>query len=317
MNIKTLKLLDSISEGIIILSKDYKILAINDYMELILARPRDEVLNLPIFELLPKLNDSFFIKAMEDAFEKDYKYFFSSSVHKNLISDKLDINIKLTPYMANEEKYLMLECVNVTNQLRRINKLNDHVRRLDLENKALRAREDELSKTAYLDDLTGLAGRKLLYEFSNKYIAKSLRNNSKLAVLFIDVDRFKAINDIYGHCVGDRVLIEIGSLLEKSVRDSDLVSRYGGDEFVVLLSEIEEINQINVIARRIVKSMESIKVDGFLEEVKLSIGVSIFPDHGRSLNELISSSDKAMYRAKKSGGSTTVIHDEDLLELIK
>jgi diguanylate cyclase (GGDEF)-like protein len=167
---------------------------------------------------------------------------------------------------------------------------------------ALRNSEASLSYSAQHDFLTGLPNRMLLNDRVNQAIAYAPRFDKKLAVLFLDLDGFKHINDSLGHPIGDKLLQSIAKRLVKCVRISDTVSRQGGDEFVVLLSEMAQSEDAAITARRMLQTVaESHSIDQHDLHVTASIGVSVFPDDGKDAETLIKNADMAMYQAKENG----------------
>jgi diguanylate cyclase (GGDEF)-like protein/PAS domain S-box-containing protein len=165
-----------------------------------------------------------------------------------------------------------------------------------------RAMAQQISYSAAHDFLTGLPNRMLLNDRIAHAIALAPRHMSKVAVLFLDLDGFKYINDSLGHPVGDRILQSIARRLVDCVRGSDTVSRQGGDEFVVLLSELQNVEDAAILARRILKALaESHSIDHHELHVTTSIGVSVFPDDGPDAETLIKNADTAMYQAKENG----------------
>jgi diguanylate cyclase (GGDEF)-like protein/PAS domain S-box-containing protein len=155
------------------------------------------------------------------------------------------------------------------------------------------------------DVLTGLPNRMLLNDRVRHAIALAQRHNKPVAMLFLDLDGFKHINDSLGHSVGDKLLKSIATRLLACVRDGDTVSRQGGDEFVVLLSEIEESEDAAVMAKRLLQAVAMAHpIDGHDLHVTTSIGVSIYPEDGRDAETLIKNADTAMYQAKENGRQT-------------
>jgi diguanylate cyclase (GGDEF)-like protein/PAS domain S-box-containing protein len=168
-----------------------------------------------------------------------------------------------------------------------------------------RAIELQLSHLAQHDTLTDLPNRMLLTDRLNHSIALARRYGRQAAVLFIDVDRFKQINDSLGHAVGDEVLQGLARRLMASVRGSDTVSRHGGDEFVVVLSEVEHGQSAVRHAQRIAAALAEPQIIAEHHlRVSVSIGVSIFPDDGEDAETLIKCADTAMYHAKENGRNT-------------
>jgi len=160
-----------------------------------------------------------------------------------------------------------------------------------------------MAYVAQHDVLTGLPNRMLLNDRLAQAIAIAERRHRKLAVLFVDLDKFKTINDSLGHTIGDAVLQSIAKCLRKSLRREDSVSRQGGDEFVILLPETGTTKGAALVAERILAALVPPHVVGGREvQVTASIGISVYPDHGQDADGLVHSADMAMYEAKKSGG---------------
>ncbi|GKU83122.1 diguanylate cyclase domain-containing protein [Niallia sp. NCCP-28] len=166
--------------------------------------------------------------------------------------------------------------------------------------------EKLIKKKAYLDELTNLPNRRFLHDELTKYI----EGKKKFALLFVDIDNFKIINDTYGHHNGDLALSAISQRLSISVRKEDFVCRYGGDEFIILLRNIEESAQIQQLADRVLSIFQkpfSIQSENFI--VTASIGISIYPTHGHTVDALITNADKYMYEIKKHGKNDYQIGD--------
>jgi len=162
--------------------------------------------------------------------------------------------------------------------------------------------EERIKNLAYFDVLTGLPNRRLFTDRLQVAIANAHRHSQQLAIMFLDLDLFKRINDSLGHGIGDLVLIETSRRLAKCVREGDTVSRLGGDEFVMLLPEIEEIEDVAKSAERIISTVKlPFVVDEHELYVTASIGIAIYPEDGASVETLIKNADTAMYRAKDVG----------------
>ena len=167
---------------------------------------------------------------------------------------------------------------------------------------AARAMALQIVHSAEHDFLTGLPNRMLLNDRLSQAISLAPRHSKKVAVLFLDLDGFKHINDSLGHPTGDKLLQSIAKRLVDCVRGSDTVSRQGGDEFVVLLSEVERSEDTAITARRMLQAVEeSHSIDQHDLHVTTSIGVSVYPDDGLDAETLIKNADTAMYQAKENG----------------
>lgn len=151
------------------------------------------------------------------------------------------------------------------------------------------------------DPLTGLLNRRAFEEYGEKLLSLAKRERKKVALLFLDLRRFKNVNDKYGHETGDLVLKVLGSRLEKVFRESDVVSRFGGDEFVALLYDCDGNNFAQLLNRVFQIVEEPIQLDDKSFQVGVNVGVAIYPDDARELDQLIRLADMAMYYAKKKG----------------
>ena len=163
-------------------------------------------------------------------------------------------------------------------------------------------REDALYRQAHYDELTGLPNRQLMKDRLEDMIEQALASERSGALLYLDLDKFKEINDVYGHSVGDIVLTQAAERIVNEVRDADTVSRLGGDEFVVLLPNIEGSAHAEMMATRLLARLtEVFSVFGVNHFVGVSIGIVMFPDDGNSVETLLKNADAAMYRAKEAG----------------
>jgi diguanylate cyclase (GGDEF)-like protein/PAS domain S-box-containing protein len=173
--------------------------------------------------------------------------------------------------------------------------------------------EDRVQYLAYYDALTGLPNRALLQDRLAKALASARRRKDRVALLFLDLDRFKDINDSLGHSVGDLLLQEVAERLKKWSREQDTVARVGGDEFVIVLTAAKDGADAAVAAERLVHAMSAaIVVQGRTLSVGCSLGISIFPEHGADSETLIKNADAAMYCAKENGGHNFKFFTDDM-----
>ncbi len=168
-----------------------------------------------------------------------------------------------------------------------------------------KAAESRAHFLAYHDQLTGLPNRSLAQDRLQLAIRTAERNETKLALLILDLDRFKTINDSLGHSAGDRLLIEVSRRLSNALRETDTISRLGGDEFLVLLPDLPETEHcIHVLDKLRQNLIEPFPIDEHELTVTLSVGIALYPDDGEDLETLQKKADTAMYRAKQSGRNT-------------
>lgn len=172
--------------------------------------------------------------------------------------------------------------------------------------------ERRLTYLAQHDPLTDLPNRMLLNDRLEHALAFAHRNRLELAVLYVDLNGFKQINDNYGHAVGDRVLEEVSKRLAHTIRENDTIARVGGDEFIILLEYIEGREDIDIVLKKIEATLSKpVRVNDDLLKIGASIGVSIYPQDAPNQDKLFSMADKAMYQAKKQG-KTTHVYWQDL-----
>lgn len=169
---------------------------------------------------------------------------------------------------------------------------------------SLQVANEKLRNIALYDALTGLPNRFLLKDRLDQAIFRSERSAKSFALLFIDLDKFKPVNDTFGHHVGDKLLVAVAERLSGSVRHEDTVARPGGDEFVVVLHQIGHADEAAAICAKIIRELSRIfQIESHQLEISCSIGISIFPEDGRDVDILMSHADAAMYRAKREGRS--------------
>ena len=176
-----------------------------------------------------------------------------------------------------------------------------------------------LKESAFRDGLTGLYNRKFLDEHSKKLIPQAKREGMNIAVLMLDMDHFKAVNDEYGHDIGDKVLKELARILLETVRDSDLVIRYGGEEFIVLLVGVNSEEDAMNVAQKIGKNVRDNEIDvyaGNKLKKTVSIGLSMFPTDGATIEATMKNADIALYEAKNSGRDKVVRFNEDQISSV-
>lgn len=162
--------------------------------------------------------------------------------------------------------------------------------------------ELELVRLAHYDQLTSLPNRTLLRERVEHAIARAMRAGTGVATLVLDMDRFKEINDMLGHDVGDALLVEVAERIGTSVRDHDTVARLGGDEFAVVLEGVSEAKEVLPVIERITDSLtELTSLKGHEIKSSISVGIAMYPENGSNLSELLRAADLAMYQAKSSG----------------
>lgn len=181
--------------------------------------------------------------------------------------------------------------------------LKDEVKEREIieqELEEVKIERDIATEASLHDALTGLPNRALFYDRLEHGLEQAKRHGWILAVMFLDLDKFKQINDTHGHDIGDKVLLTIAERLKQNTRSDDTICRFGGDEFLYLLMEVKNEREVIKIIKKLIKTVE-LPCDDILPNlvVKLSVGVSLFPKNGNNLDDLIKNADEAMYTAKQ------------------
>jgi diguanylate cyclase (GGDEF)-like protein len=169
----------------------------------------------------------------------------------------------------------------------------------------------QLWEMAVNDSLTGLHVRRYFMAKLQDEILRTDRYKKTLSIIMADLDKFKKVNDTYGHTTGDRVLKSVGAFLKDSIRDVDSIGRYGGEEFIMFLPETSK-EAAFVLADRLRIGVSAIEMDDKLPKVTISLGISTFPEDGKSLNELLDRADAALYQAKENGRNQVICYTDDI-----
>jgi diguanylate cyclase (GGDEF)-like protein/PAS domain S-box-containing protein len=173
--------------------------------------------------------------------------------------------------------------------------------------------EEQIEFHAYHDVLTNLPNRKLFTDRLTHTLSRARRSGKPLAVMFVDLDHFKSINDTLGHEAGDELLLQMARRLRDNVRDDDTVARLGGDEFTIILSELRHPEDAISVAEKLIKAVEQpLTISGTSIEVSASIGIALYPDDGADAESLLRNADSAMYRAKEAGRNTYQLCTDDM-----
>ena len=176
--------------------------------------------------------------------------------------------------------------------------------------------ESEIKRMAFFDSLTGLPNRNMINDRIKLALAHSERTQQNFALLFLDMDDFKSVNDSLGHSIGDELLKEVAKRLAGLLRGEDTVARIGGDEFVILLTGLKDNKYSTLLAERIISTLKPVfKIDKHEIYSSFSIGIALYPTDGKEAETLFKSADSAMYRAKEQGKSTYFLHDPKMLSV--
>lgn len=196
------------------------------------------------------------------------------------------------------------------------------IRTLELQAEVDERREAErkLDELAYYDSLTKLPNRVSLLTHLKEAIGRARRKNNKVAVLFIDIDRFKTVNDSLGHAAGDQLIVHVANRLQSCLRNEDSINRFGGDEFVAILQDITDLSYINHITERMLKCFDApVQIESTEVFSSVCVGVALYPDDDDNDNgdNLLKYADAAMYHAKEQGGNNYQLYNEELTKQIQ
>jgi len=280
----------SVPSGLVVVSRDLNVFTVNPSFNKMFSTRSEDVTGRHIEDILPfadlkeAIND-----ALASGNESQDLVLESSSEGNRFF--RISIS-RIKPAEDTAESQVLLVIEDITERKRS---------------------EEKIIQLANYDNLTGLPNRRLLMNFINQTITLVGRRALYAAVLFIDLDRFKLINDTLGHSAGDELLKEVAERLKKCVRLSDIVGRLGGDEFIALLPDIEQFEDVIIICKRIYSIFEiPVKLGDHEVSVMTSIGISIYPTDGDDGDTLLRKADVAMYRAKSDGKSCYRFYSESM-----
>ena len=218
--------------------------------------------------------------------------------------EKIELALIQSELVVRQVQQAAAELIDVSDALaKEIDERQQLEDRLSNSDKALsesRVKERTSSHNALHDAVTGLPNLQLFKDRLRNGLAQAKRHDWRLAVMFIDLDEFKSVNDSHGHETGDRVLQEVAKRLQTTVRSGDTVSRRSGDEFLFLMLEVKDESSAGALAAKIVSNIAEVcEIDGEVFTVKASIGIALYPEDGCSTQELLKHADAAMYAAKQ------------------
>lgn len=276
-------ILNSVEEGIFGFDLENKITFCNRAAASILGYQKEELIGQSYKNLLPKNQDLILATI---SLEEDLKF---------LKKDGNPFSVEYVVSSIKENEQLIGEVVT----------FRDITKRKQL--------EKEVSHLAYYDHLTDLPNRILLEDYLKQQTEKAIGSGQKVAVLYLDLDRFKIINDSFGHSYGDMLLKNVANRLRRSVPKKAFVSRQGGDEFTIVLPDYDNNQEVLNLVNKLVESFtEPFSLKGNEVYVKTSIGISVFPEHGNTAEVLIKNADAAMYKSKEKSGTYHHFFNNDM-----
>ncbi|WP_051261130.1 sensor domain-containing diguanylate cyclase [Desulfovibrio inopinatus] len=284
------KVFDNSLDGIVVTDDNASILAVNKAFTRITGYDREEVIGKEPSLLKSGSHDDFFYRAMWEQLQRE-------GLWEGEIWNRRK-NGEIYP------EWLSISAIRENGQIAQFVAIFHDI-------SDIKDQEERIRHQAFHDGLTGLPNRLLLDDRLEVALLQSSRAKVRTALLFLDLDDFKMINDTMGHAVGDKVLVHVANCLRFSVRDSDTVCRLGGDEFVLLLPDVVYESDIDHVVERILTSFGGgVEINGHRIPLSTSIGISIYPDNAQTAKELLEAADTAMYEAKALGKNACVRFSE-------
>jgi diguanylate cyclase (GGDEF)-like protein/PAS domain S-box-containing protein len=272
-------LFDLAADCLMVLELDGTILDINRTGLEQRGYTRDEIIGMHITRLDPPEFAAKVPKRLDDIEKKGFAIFESAHLCKDGTVMPVEINTRIIELEGKKVMFSVIRDVSLRKTM-----------------------EQRIAQLAHFDMLTKLPNRILFYDRLDQAVARAKRYHQKFAVLFMDLDGFKQVNDEFGHHVGDNVLGMVAERLTESARDMDTVARVGGDEFIFILNNIEHAENVFLVASKILDSLsQPFAFNGNKFSIGCSIGISIFPDDNDDAETLVKMADDAMYMAKKGG----------------
>lgn len=258
------------------------------------------------FKQMANIDESGFVgKNVFDVYPKDVaQSMWEIDAATKAKQQTYEVELDLMHKDGSQHTYLMVKFPlrNKENNVFGVCTIGTDISERKLAENALREQQSRLNYMAFHDSLTSLPNRSLFYDRIYHGLARARRSDSKVALMLLDIDRFKIINDSLGHDAGDVLLKAIAMRLNEGVRDMDTVARLGGDEFVVVLEGIHDTEDVVFVANKLLSTLSRpLEISGHTLTTTVSIGVSIFPEDGADTDELLKNADIAMYKAKEAG----------------
>ncbi len=297
------QILDILNTGIVILDSRYQVVLWNHWMEINSGMGREDIEGTLLFKHFPQLNTPFFIRSIKSVLKFNNYVYLSQKLHTYLFPfpargiyakeyDYMQQSCSLIPLDENGEKLIVLTVQNVTETVYLEQNLRDLTR---------------------LDGLTGIFNRRYLDKRLDEEFLRYKRSGRSYCLIMLDIDDFKQVNDTYGHPFGDVVIRELAQLCSEGIRGSDIVARFGGEEFSIVLLDTEGEGAM-VFAERLRKRVEqySFNKDGVSHSITASLGVSAVSPGMEDSREMIEQADKALYASKESGKNCATLYQDDL-----
>lgn len=302
------RIINSIPDPVFVKDKYHRWLVINDAYARFVGKPMEELIGQSVYEVFPKDQAKVFWEHDDWVFRHQIEQ-ENEETFTNFLGLHYHIATKRSLHRDSAGNVLLVGVIRDITKRKSIEEaLKRTTAELSRSNAQLRMSQDHLSYLANHDSLTGLPNRKLFQERLVESLVWAKQGKQQIALLFLDLDGFKAVNDNLGHSVGDLLLQAVAGRLSTCLRSSDMVARLGGDEFVVILPAIPGEEEIQRVAQKILATLgDAFALDRHVVCVTTSIGISIYPNNGEEADILLQEADNAMYEAKKLGKNQFVM----------
>lgn len=314
---------ENILDGIITTDSLGAIQSVNLAVSQIFGHEPDELIGCPIQTLIGDGKEGPALNLFESLFASDDEPLFELSRElpgRRSDGTLLPIEVELTQVRFDGEPHFIVVVRDISTRkaherlLRQDNeelerKVKARTQELTQEVEERRKVEEKLLHLASHDNLTGLPNRRAFMEQLDLTLRRARRQQTLAAVYFIDLDGFKAVNDNHGHDIGDKLLVDVAQRIRGVIRDSDIASRMGGDEFTLITADLDHPQDAQQIADKLVRILsQPFRCGDTIHHIGASIGISLFPDHGANAEQLIQLADNAMYRVKNGGKRGYLLH---------
>lgn len=305
-----IQVLNKLNVGIIIIDTQQKIVLWNKKIEQISNIDAEKAIGKILSELYPKFSEQKFQELIKSIIASGNSSFYSGTLHSAFIypkdignTSKISQNLRINPFIENNcITHFILEIADITEYENKQVKLMEEIGQLKEGYLKVKESQKETRRLANYDVLTGLYNRHAFSQKVNVLIDGTEILRNKFALLFMDIDGFKQINDTHGHLYGDKLLQQVAGRLKKNSRVSDIICRLGGDEFIIVLTDIFEKETISLVVEKIIDlTRKPYIIDNLEIKITVSIGISVYPDDSDSLESLLKLADTAMYKAKQNG----------------
>ena len=312
------RVIHSIPDPVFVKDKHHRWVVLNEAYSKLIGKPINEIIEKSDYEVFPKHEADVFWQQDDLVFKYETELEHEEQF-TNADGSTYHIATKRSLHKDAAGNIFLVGVIRDITQRKTIEEqLRQTAEELSQSNAELRLSQDRLNYIANHDALTGLPNRILLYDRINESIKTAKVGNYLLALLFLDLDGFKQINDSLGHAIGDLLLQAVAKRLTGCLRTSDTVARLGGDEFVVLLPTVLDMKTVAQVSRKILSTLsQPFAISGQTLSITTSIGIALFPNHADHLEKLMERADEAMYHAKKTGKNRFSIADRIPVESLE